>query len=183
MMGRGNKADRGSYSSRYASQGGGGGRNSASGKENGNSHALEKNLSPTYVPTSQEEKSITKGSTVTSPNELSVGAFTPAASAVTGKLEGFPQHGAPVDANKSSKVGQGTMDNHGLPKPASSDSAASFASVPSSGTDLSASDPVLPSQDSQPIGALGGIRSEVQSQRAPVAANSNDSKTISGQRA
>nr|GLL24233.1 uncharacterized protein LOC109159086 isoform X2 [Ipomoea trifida] len=179
MMGRGNKADRGSYSSRYASQDGGGGRNSASGKENGNSHALEKNLSPTYVPTSQEEKSITKGSTVTSPNELSVGAFTPAASAVTGKLEGFPQHGAPVDANKSSKVGQGTMDNHGLPKPASSDSAASFASVPSPGTDLSASDPVLPSQDSQPIGALGGIRSEVQSQRAPVAANSNDSKTIS----
>lgn len=88
-----------------------------------------------------------------------------------------------MDANKSSKVGQGTMDNHGLPKPASSDSAASFASVPSSGTDLSASDPVLPSQDSQPIGALGGIRSEVQSQRAPVAANSNDSKTISGQRA
>lgn len=40
---------------------GGGGRNSASGKENGNSHALEKSLAPTYVPTSQEEKSIAKG--------------------------------------------------------------------------------------------------------------------------
>lgn len=121
-------------------------------------------------------------STVTSPNELSLGASAPAAAAaaVTGKLEGLTQHGAPIDANKSSNVGQGTMDNHGLPMPASSDSTASFAS----GTELSASDPVLlPSQDSQPLGALGGIRSEVQSQRAPVAANSNDSKSTSGQRA
>ncbi|CAH9060690.1 unnamed protein product [Cuscuta europaea] len=172
-MGRGNKADRRGFSSRYASQDGGGGRNSSSGKENGSIHALEKSLSPTYVSPHKEEKSIIRSTSVVSPNELGDGASAPTTHTVTGKMEGPPQHGARVDANKSPNVRKGIRGNHGLAIQSSSNST-------SSDTHLSASDPVLlPSQDSKPVGALGGIKSEVQRGSAAVAAIFNDTITTS----
>ncbi|RAL39341.1 hypothetical protein DM860_002874 [Cuscuta australis] len=177
LMGRGNKAERGNFSSRYASQDGIGGRNSASGKENGNIHNLEKSLSSTYVPHPKEEKSATRGSSASSPNELSVGASAPATSTVFGKLAGLPQQRAPTDATKRPNVEERTRSNHGLAVH-TSDSSTSFASVASSDTQLPASDRVpLASQDSKTVDALGGIKSERQSQCAAAAAIYNENKT------
>lgn len=95
-----------------------------------------------------------------------------------------PLQSASHDANRSPRVSVGTRDMLGQKMPNFSNSSTSLSSPPSSGAYFSASDPVLlPSHDSRPLGAVGTIRREVGSQRAPFEnfpTNSNGSKTATG---
>ncbi|KAK3034019.1 hypothetical protein RJ639_033304 [Escallonia herrerae] len=193
MQGRGNRGGRGNYPPRYTSQDASGGRNSASGKENGISQVSEEGASLLTLPTSQDNQkrettsaasystSATDGPAGVPSESISVvhaghsfarergNQFEANAVANISKFEAPPPLAPPADANKKSTIafGMGDIDDQLLQN--SSNISASSTSVPLPGVCFSASDPVLvSSHDSRLPNAVGAIRREVGSQRPPV---------------
>ncbi|XP_015076395.1 GBF-interacting protein 1-like isoform X2 [Solanum pennellii] len=198
MQGRGNKGSRGNFTPRHVLLDAGGGRNSRPDKENGASHVSGKSVNPSSVPTvegkntssSSSARAIRPGVVAFGSNNVVPNAHASAgrgikqseATAGAGSIKSEePLQSASHDANRSPRVSVGTRDMLGQKMPNFSNSSTSLSSPPSSGAYFSASDPVLlPSHDSRPLGAVGTIRREVGSQRAPFEnfpTNSNGSKT------
>nr|XP_010321076.1 GBF-interacting protein 1-like isoform X2 [Solanum lycopersicum] len=198
MQGRGNKGSRGNFTPRHVLLDVGGGRNSRPDKENGASHVSGKSVNPSSVPTvegkntssSSSARAIRPGVVAFGSNNVVPNAHASAgrgikqseATAGAGSIKSEePLQSASHDANRSPRVSVGTRDMLGQKMPNFSNSSTSLSSPPSSGAYFSASDPVLlPSHDSRPLGAVGTIRREVGSQRAPFEnfpTNSNGSKT------
>ncbi|KAK9285319.1 hypothetical protein L1049_024510 [Liquidambar formosana] len=200
MQGRGSRGGRGNNSSRYVPHDFGGGRNSASGRENGISQVSEKGVALSPLPISQEEKSkettppassvaiIANGPTSVASGNTSVknaphlsgrsGVQPEASSTVDiNKLGSAPPLPPSVDANKNLTIAFGTGDTHGKPAPSSSTSAASMTPASLSPVCFSSSDPVLvPSHDARLPDPVGTIKREMGSQRTPDAIIPADSK-------
>ncbi|KAK3017270.1 hypothetical protein RJ639_007382, partial [Escallonia herrerae] len=193
MQGRGNRGGRGNYPPRYTSQDVSGGRNSASGKENGISQVSEEGASLSTLPTSQDNQkkettsaassstSATDGPAGVPSESISVvhaghsfarewgNQFEANAVANISKFEASPPLAPPADANKKSTIAFGTGDIDDQLLQSSSNISASSTSAPLPGVCFSASDPVLmPSHDSRLPNAVGAIRREVGSQRPAV---------------
>ncbi|KAL3337615.1 hypothetical protein AABB24_029979 [Solanum stoloniferum] len=198
MQGRGNKGSRGNFTPRHVLLDAGGGRNSRPDKESGASHVSGKSVNPSSVPTvegkntssSSSARAIRPGVVAFGSNNDVPDAHASAgrgikqseATAGAGSIKSEePLQSASHDANRSPRVSVGTRDMLGQKMPNFSNSSTSLSSPPSSGAYFSAYDPVLlPSHDSRPPGAVGTIRREVGSQRAPfenLPTNSNGSKT------
>ncbi|TMX03727.1 hypothetical protein EJD97_014618 [Solanum chilense] len=195
MQGRGNKGSRGNFTPRHVLLDAGGGRNSRPDKENGASHVSGKSVNPSSVPTvegknTSSARAIRPGVVAFGSNNVVPNAHASAGrgikqSETTAGADSIkseePLQSASHDAKRSPRVSVGTRDMLGQKMPNFSNSSTSLSSPPSSGAYFSASDPVLlPSHDSRPLGAVGTIRREVGSQRAPFEnfpTNSNGSKT------
>ncbi|XP_057466037.1 GBF-interacting protein 1-like isoform X1 [Actinidia eriantha] len=192
MQGRGSRGGRGNYSSRYILNDASGGRNFASGKENGINQVSEEGIG------SQESKNkeinpatscltaITNGPTAGSPGGTGLVNQSEGDSSIGISKLGAPPtllHPASTKANPSIEFGKGQTDE----RLASSLSNISTAETqaPSPGVYFSAADPVLvPSNDSRVPGAVGAIKREVESKRMPVSQSSldlSDGKSNDGQ--
>ncbi|XP_057955419.1 GBF-interacting protein 1-like isoform X2 [Malania oleifera] len=196
MQGRGNRGGRGNYLNRFTSHDAGGSRNSASGKQNGNNQGSEKGVVFSSLPTSQETKNketnpvassvavmangpvdVTCESTdavhASHSSARSAGKQPDVTSAVdVSKLGGAPPPPPHMDSNKNTSIGFGSGETHEQPTVSSSNSSASLTPASSSAVCFSSSDPVLvPSHDTRFPGAVGAIKREVGSQRAPVEPN------------
>ncbi|XP_058218637.1 uncharacterized protein LOC131329507 isoform X3 [Rhododendron vialii] len=198
MQGRGSRGGRGSYSPRYISNDGSGGRKHPSEKENGVNQVPDKGVGLSSLPTSQESKNkevlpstsprsvITNGPLEVAPGSTGVvrAHLSPVSldnqsgegsSTDMSKLNGPPPPPHPVSTMEKPPIDFVTGDAHGhLTSSSSSNSiAGTQATLP--GVYFSASDPVLvPSHDSRLPGAVGAIKREVGSQRIPVEQISSD---------
>ncbi|KAK6789681.1 hypothetical protein RDI58_013481 [Solanum bulbocastanum] len=198
MQGRGNKGSRGNFTPCHVLLDAGGGRNSRPDKESGASDVSGKSVNPSSVPTvegkntssSSSARAIRPGVVAFRSNNDVPDAHASAgrgikqseATAGAGSVKSDePLQSASHDANRNPRVSVETRDMLGQKMPNFSNSSTSLSSPHSSGAYFSASDPVLlPSHDSRPPGAVGTIRREVGSQRAPfenLPTNSNGSKT------
>ncbi|KAM7503796.1 hypothetical protein LguiB_002700 [Lonicera macranthoides] len=171
MQGRGNRGGRGNYLSRQMSHDAVGGKNSASGKENGISLS-EGGVGLSTMPSSQDKKH-TEATFVASSSTAIADDPTVIASESTSKLQDPVAPTPPIEANKNPTIAFGTGDTHGTLMPSSRNMSDSRPSAPPSGVYFSASDPVLvPSQESRVPSAVGAIRREVGSHRTPVGQDS-----------
>lgn len=193
MQGRGGRGGRVNYAPRYVSHDAGGGRNSATGKESMTNQVSEKEVAISPLLTTQESKNkettplagtvtiMADGATAVASGSTSATHASHLPGGIGGnqsersstdvdvnKLGSAPPVPPSVNVNKTPTIAFGTGDTQGQPNSSSVDHLASKAAATSSAVCFSSSDPVLvPSHDSWFSGAVGTIKREVGSQRAP----------------
>ncbi|XP_011008079.1 PREDICTED: flocculation protein FLO11 [Populus euphratica] len=179
-QGRVSRGSRAIFSPRRASHDTGGGRNSAAGRDNGISHAVEKGTGSSLSASEEKSKETTASaslSAVVANGPTGVVSGNSSAIHASNLPTGSNQHevasspvgvnnvgkaASHIDVDKTPTIAFGTGDTCKESVPSSSNSSMSVAPASSSTVCFSLSDPVLiPSNELHPPGTVGAIKREV----------------------